>query len=226
MKSNLNIIPYRTWSAIPRSWEARPNVINYDQLDPSEHIIDGWRDVVNPVIGENQRRGGLIYDEPNDLFTYEVINFTTEEIEARILSQAEGRREEIIQNKVKEDQIAFFQTLPTEDALANKEVYPVWANDLPFVEETHKYLTVEDGELVLWEVVQPHSPRDYNFRPAELKALWKRVALPDQILPWVQPLGSFDAYQIGNRVTHNGSTWESNTENNVWEPSIFGWFKV
>jgi hypothetical protein len=226
MKSNLNIIPYRTWSAIPRSWEARPNVINYDQLDPSEHIIDGWRDVVNPFIGENQRRGGLIYDESNDVFTYEVIDFTGEEIEARILSQAEGKREEIIQNKVKEDQIAFFQTLEPEDALANKEVYPVWSNELPFVEVPHKYLTVEENELVLWEVVQPHAPIDFAFRPSELPALWKRVALPDQILPWVQPLGSFDAYQTGDQVTRNGFTWESTVDNNIWEPGVFGWVQV
>lgn len=49
---------------------------------------------------------------------------------------------------------------------------------------------------------------------------------PDPILPWVQPTGGHDAYQIGDRVTHNGKTWESTHANNVWDPSIFGWVVV
>lgn len=43
---------------------------------------------------------------------------------------------------------------------------------------------------------------------------------------WVQPTGAQDAYQIGDRVTHNGSTWESTAANNVWEPGVFGWVQV
>lgn len=45
--------------------------------------IDGWKEVVNPIIGENQRRGKLI--ETTEGFTYEVIDLTTEEIEANSL---------------------------------------------------------------------------------------------------------------------------------------------
>jgi hypothetical protein len=33
MKSNINIIPLRTWSVIPKSWDARPLTVNYDKLD-------------------------------------------------------------------------------------------------------------------------------------------------------------------------------------------------
>lgn len=35
---------------------------------------------------------------------------------------------------------------------------------------------------------------------------------------WVQPTGAHDAYSAGEQVTHNGSTWESNVDGNVWEP--------
>jgi hypothetical protein len=27
-------------------------------------------------------------------------------------------------------------------------------------------------------------------------------------------------------VTHNGSTWVSIVDNNVWEPGVYGWEKV
>lgn len=30
-----------------------------------------------------------------------------------------------------------------------------------------------------------------------------------------------DAYQIGDRVTHQGQTWESTAANNVWSPPTF-----
>jgi hypothetical protein len=43
---------------------------------------------------------------------------------------------------------------------------------------------------------------------------------------WVQPTGAQDAYQLGDRVTHNGQVWESTYPNNVWEPGVFGWVVV
>lgn len=47
-----------------------------------------------------------------------------------------------------------------------------------------------------------------------------------QVDPWVQPSGVHDAYSVGDRVTHNGKTWESTTDGNVWEPGVYGWDDV
>jgi hypothetical protein len=44
--------------------------------------------------------------------------------------------------------------------------------------------------------------------------------------PWVQPTGSQDAYQVGDRVTFEGQTWESTAANNVWSPGVYGWTVV
>lgn len=44
--------------------------------------------------------------------------------------------------------------------------------------------------------------------------------------PWVQPTGAHDAYALGAIVTHNGQTWESTVDGNVWEPGVFGWTVV
>lgn len=43
---------------------------------------------------------------------------------------------------------------------------------------------------------------------------------------WIQPSGSHDAYNSGDIVTHNGKTWKSNTDGNVWEPGVYGWDEV
>lgn len=28
---------------------------------------------------------------------------------------------------------------------------------------------------------------------------------------------------LGDKVTHNGKTWTSIVDNNVWEPGVYGW---
>ena len=33
-------------------------------------------------------------------------------------------------------------------------------------------------------------------------------------------------YKKGDKVTHNGSTWVSTVDNNVWEPGVYGWEKA
>jgi hypothetical protein len=79
MKSNINILPLRTWSKIPNSWETRPKMMNYDK-NLAIHSEDGWRDVVEPVLTDTQKRGSLVI--LNDSVTYEIIDKTPEELEA------------------------------------------------------------------------------------------------------------------------------------------------
>lgn len=56
-----------------------------------------------------------------------------------------------------------------------------------------------------------------NWTPDVVPALWKKLVPP--FAPWVQPTGAHDAYNIGDKVTHNGHKWESLVDGNVWEPS-------
>lgn len=61
-------------------------------------------------------------------------------------------------------------------------------------------------------------------------ANWREVVLfipaAPSVAAWVQPTGAGDAYQTGDRVTHNGQMWESSVDNNVWEPGVYGWIVV
>lgn len=87
---------------------------------------------------------------------------------------------------------------------------------------------VSVGDVVLhegnlYECVQGHTTQA-GWEPNTAVALWKRFYEPtDDPWPWSQPLGAHDAYRLGARVTHNGSTWESTLANNVWQPGVTGW---
>ena len=56
-----------------------------------------------------------------------------------------------------------------------------------------------------------------------LPSLFAKVLIPDSsVIPeWEQP-GSTNPYMMGDKVTHNGSTWLSLVDNNVWEPGVVG----
>jgi len=83
-------------------------------------------------------------------------------------------------------------------------------------------LFTHNGQL--YKVIQAHTSQ-FDWRPDELPALYTQILPAGQIGEWVQPL-STNPYQIGDKVTHNGFTWESTAANNVWEPGVFGWVKI
>lgn len=52
---------------------------------------------------------------------------------------------------------------------------------------------------------------------------WREVVEPGGVPAWVQPLGAHDAYNKGDTVTHEGVTWVSDVDGNVWSPGVHGW---
>lgn len=46
---------------------------------------------------------------------------------------------------------------------------------------------------------------------------------PEQGEAWSQPTTAADAYLVGDIVEHDGATWESTLNGNVWEPGVSGW---
>lgn len=56
---------------------------------------------------------------------------------------------------------------------------------------------------------------------------WEEVVLAEpEISQWIQPTGGHDAYNTGDKVLHNGDTWESTLDANVWEPGVYGWIQI
>ena len=64
-----------------------------------------------------------------------------------------------------------------------------------------------------------------DWRPENtLGVMWEVYADPTVEYPqWSQPIGAHDAYGIGDKVTYNDVRYISTTENNVWQPGVYGW---
>ena len=76
----------------------------------------------------------------------------------------------------------------------------------------------------LYKVIQEHTSQA-NWVPSELPALYLNL-MPDNVIPeWVQPTGSHDAYNIGDKVIYEGQVYESTIDNNTWNPIDYpqGW---
>lgn len=58
-------------------------------------------------------------------------------------------------------------------------------------------------------------------------SLFAKVLIPDSstVPEWEQP-DSTNPYAKGDKVTHNGKTWISTADGNVWEPGVYGWEEV
>jgi hypothetical protein len=76
----------------------------------------------------------------------------------------------------------------------------------------------------LYKVIQPHTSQA-DWLPNELPALYWNL-LPDNIIPeWIQPTGSHDSYNIGDKVIFEGMVYESLIDGNTWSPTDYpqGW---
>lgn len=83
-------------------------------------------------------------------------------------------------------------------------------------------------DSVVYEVIQPHTSQA-DWKPNEVPALYKlfyQTSTSDgtNVIPtWKQPQGGHDAYNTGDLVEFEGKVWESEIDNNVWSPSVYGW---
>ena len=114
-------------------------------------------------------------------------------------------------------------TLEVDDttALRMVEFYPEWESGQAY---STGYKVQRSGKL--WRCLQDHTSQD-GWEPDSAPSLWAKVLIPDEtVVPeWEQP-DSTNPYSAGDKVTHNGKTWVSDIDNNVWEPGVYGWSEV
>ena len=108
-----------------------------------------------------------------------------------------------------------------EEALETKSLYPDWETDFENGDTITMGMRVNYKD-VLYKVLQTHQKQE-TWNPIDATSLFAEVLIPnDDVVPeWVQP-DSTNAYMKGDKVTHNGKTWESLVDNNVWEPGATG----
>lgn len=112
-------------------------------------------------------------------------------------------------------------TLDDSTALESPELFPAWREDTVY----------EAGQRIryngtLYKVLQDHTSQAY-WMPDTTPSLFAKVLIPDlEIIPeWEQP-DSTNPYAKGDKVTHNGKTWVSDIDGNVWEPGVYGWIEI
>lgn len=110
------------------------------------------------------------------------------------------------------------EALSDEDALAVAALYPTWASKIDTEVAAGERLWY-DGKL--YKVIQGHTVSAL-WVPDHNPALYAEVSI-EEWPEWKQPLGSEDAYQKGDRVSHNAKHWESTMDANVYEPGVYGW---
>lgn len=99
------------------------------------------------------------------------------------------------------------------------EMFPKWNPDGYdyFAGERVKY------NEMLYRCIQNHKSQA-DWTPDTAVSLW--VAIDDPAIEWPewkQPAGAHDAYMKGDKVSHNEKHWVSDIDNNVYEPSVYGW---
>lgn len=107
-----------------------------------------------------------------------------------------------------------------EQAIEVASIYPEWEN----LADGH---SLKVGERVLYQetlykVLQAHQVQE-TWNPVDAPSLFAKILIPDpgMVPEWEQP-ESTNPYSKGDRVTHNGKTYESLVDNNVWEPGALG----
>lgn len=107
------------------------------------------------------------------------------------------------------------------DALQGVELFPHWSS-----EKSYEVGDRVSYNGILFKCLTAHDSQD-TWTPSDSPSLWVRVDDPSIEFPeWVQPLGSTDAYRLGDKVSHNGKHWISTIDYNTYEPSVYGWDEV
>ena len=155
-------------------------------------------------------------------------DMTTEEIaamrDAAAQAEAEEKRRPLTAEEVIKLTIAkTINSIAIEDetALRMLEYYPAPEAASYAAGDRIQY----NGKL--YKCLQAHTAQaDWN--PVDAPSLWAEVLAGQDgtaIGEWVQP-DSTNPYMRGDRVSYNGKIYESEVDNNVWAPSVYGWVEI
>lgn len=155
------------------------------------------------------------YDEDYETIT-RYVRYTAEEIES-------FKKEELI--KKTESQLNAASTmfarmnaanLTDEQALSISTLFEEWVSNAHYnVGDIRRY------KEKLYRCLQAHDGQP-SWTPSDAHSLWAKIVEPGTIPEWEQPPNE-TPFMKGDKVIHNGKTWISDIDNNVWEPGVYGW---
>lgn len=192
-------------------------IIHFPEYDTNTQIRS------NELLPDLVDIGGTLY------YTYGITDKTAEQLEAEATAKLEALDSEVDNDAMKRILQRYTDTLLDVEENITEELiqdtatlYPVYKpNKLYIVDEKFRY------EGMLYKVVQEHTSQS-NWLPDTLPALYTKYNVPGTINPWVQPTGAQDAYNIGDKVSFEGSNYESLIDDNVWSPTAYpaGWTAI
>ena len=108
-----------------------------------------------------------------------------------------------------------------EQALKASALYPKWKVGTDYRKDER--VLYND---ILYKVLTDHTSQA-DWAPDAAPSLFAKVLIPDKnVIPeWKQP-ESTNPYGKGDKVTHNGKTWRSTIDGNIWEPGVYGWEEI
>lgn len=124
--------------------------------------------------------------------------------------------------KILEKAMTEAQSLTDAEAITATCLYPRWsAGGVAYAKGQRVQY-----ENTLYTVLQAHTSQA-TWTPTAAPSLFAKVLIPDPtVVPeWEQP-ESTNPYSKGDKVAHNGKTWVSDIDGNVWEPGVYGWTEV
>lgn len=106
------------------------------------------------------------------------------------------------------------------EILEAPEICPYWRAGEAVLTGDRRFYAINN---TLYKCLQDHTTTA-EWTPVDAPSLWAKVLIPDEtIIPaWEQP-DSTNPYNTGDKVSHNGQTWVSVMDGNVWEPGVYGW---
>ena len=147
-----------------------------------------------------------------------------EGLETVVLAETDAGR--ILQEQETVNSIAFVTlaeagSIDTVTAEEHVELFAPWVYPADYKTGN---LRRHNGRL--YKCIGDHTSQA-DWAPDVAVSLWVPTRAPAEEYPaWSQPVGAHDAYNTGDKVSHNGKHWTSDVDSNVWEPGVYGWTEV
>lgn len=103
-------------------------------------------------------------------------------------------------------------------AAEHADLFSPWAYPVNYIKDQ-----IRRHNGALYRCLLDHTSQA-DWTPDTAPSLWVGISDPAEEWPkWGQPVGAHDSYNTGDKVSHDGKHWISNTDGNVWEPGVYGW---
>lgn len=169
---------------------------------------------------EKEAQGVALYGTPYHLFG----RASMEGLETVVLAETDAGH--ILQEQKTVNSITFVTlaesgSIDTVTAEEHAELFAPWVYP-----EDYKTGNLRRYNGRLYKCIGDHKSQA-DWAPDVAVSLWVPTSDPAEEWPaWSQPVGAHDAYNTGDKVSHNGKHWTSDVDSNVWEPGVYGWTEV